>query len=50
MTRKGKQKKPPTYRRFEELAKQIIAVPRDELEKKMETYNKDKEKRKSDHR
>ena len=50
MTKKAKQKKPQTYQNFEDLAKKLVAVPRDELEKKMETYSKDKEKRKSNDR
>jgi hypothetical protein len=37
---------PETYGRFEKLAQQLFAVPRAELEKKMDRYNAKKSRKK----
>jgi hypothetical protein len=34
------------FRRFEQLTKRLLAVPREELQKKLDKYNKEKSKRK----
>jgi hypothetical protein len=35
-------KKPATYSRFEQLAKKLLAVPKEELDRKMRVYNSEK--------
>jgi hypothetical protein len=44
MVRKGKTDKPPSeeYQRFEKLAKQLISVPKSEIDKRQAEYEKKK--------
>jgi hypothetical protein len=41
------QKKPDEYRKFEELAKRLVAVPKTELDKRMGEYEARKSRRKA---
>jgi hypothetical protein len=46
MTKKSKTSKPPSdeYQRFEDLAKQLISVPKSEIDKREAEYQRERKK------
>lgn len=44
----GEAGKPQTYTNFEDLAKKLVEVPREEVEKRQRLYEQERAKRKND--